>query len=164
MPIGWPVASLAYPAQTNAQGDHPKMQRSSELFAISAIILLLFALVARFISPPGLGISLPWRGTGYVFPPAAACIAQATALCFFASVYSFYMLPFSRTAALWHFWLTDAGIALFWASFYRVVPSLADSRTALLTLFVSPLIALLAQLIFIWNVVQAITKMPRLHG
>lgn len=135
------------------------MQRLSELFVISAIILLVFALLARFVSPSGLGISLPWRGTGYVFPPAAVCIAQATALYFFASVYSFYMLPFNRAAILWHFWLTSAGIAVFWASFYRVVPSLPALQTALLTLFVSPLVVLLAQLICAWNVIQAVTRM-----
>ena len=94
-------------------------ERPAELFVISAVILLGFALFARFIGPSGLGVSITWRGTGYVFPPGSVCIVLATALCFFATTYSLYMLPFSRTATLWHFWLTSIGIVVFWLSFYR---------------------------------------------
>src|SRR5262249_22152810 len=98
-----------------------------DLFAISALALLGFAFIARFISPMGLGISVAWRGSGYVLPPEAISIAIATALCFCATVYSLWMLPFNRTAMLWHFWLTIIGIAVFWLSFYRAS---SDSRTA----------------------------------
>jgi hypothetical protein len=45
------------------------IERPSELFVISTVILLGFALFARFISPSGLGISITWRGAGYVLPP-----------------------------------------------------------------------------------------------
>jgi len=54
----------------------------------------------------GLGVSVAWRGTGYVMPPGAISIAIATALCFCATVYSLWMLPFGRKAVFWHFWLT----------------------------------------------------------
>jgi hypothetical protein len=62
--------------------------KASELFVISALILLGFALVARFINPSSMGISVTRRGTGYVLPPNSICIALATALCFFATIYS----------------------------------------------------------------------------
>jgi hypothetical protein len=70
------------------------MGRPSELFVIAALILLGFSLIAGFISPSGLGISVPWRGTGYVLPPSAISVGLATALCFYATIYSLRMLPF----------------------------------------------------------------------
>jgi len=140
------------------------MERPSELFVISTVILLGFALFSRFISPSALGISTTWRGTVYVFPPGSICTALATALCLFATIYSFWMLPFNRTATLWHFWLTSIGIAVFLLSFYRATSTLPYSRTALWTFFVSPAVVLLAQIIFIWNIIQAIFKTPRLHS
>src|SRR5215475_7179904 len=97
----------------------------SELFVIVALILLVFALVARFINP-GLGISIAWRGTGYWLPPSFVCTAFATMMCFFASIYSFWMLPFNRTATWWHFSLTTIGIGVFWLAFYE----LPNSRAA----------------------------------
>lgn len=86
--------------------------KASELFVISALILLVMALVARFSSHSGLGVAITWRGTGYVVPPSTICIALATVLCFFATVYSLWMLPFNRTATLFHFWLTAVGIGV----------------------------------------------------
>ncbi len=74
------------------------MGRSSEPFVIVALILLGFSLISRFISRSGLGISVTWRGTGYVLPPGSISIGLATALCFFATIYSLWMLPFNRTA------------------------------------------------------------------
>jgi hypothetical protein len=135
--------------------------KAPDLFVISALVLLGFAFVARFISPTGLGVSVAWRGTGYVMPPEAIAIAMATALCFCATVYSLWMLPFSRPAALWHFWLTIFGIAVFWLSFYRMS---SGSRAAVWASFLTPLAVILTQLTFVWNVVRAIIKMPQLHN
>lgn len=136
------------------------MGRSSELFVIVAVVLLGFSLVARFISPSNLGVSIPWRGTGYVLPPGSICVGLATALCFFATIYSLWMLPFNRTATLWHFWLTTIGIVVFWLSFYRA----PNSRTAIWAAFAAPAVVLLTQVIFVWNLVQAVFKMPRPHS
>src|SRR5580700_2983663 len=77
--------------------------KASELFVISALILLVFVLASRFFSSSGLGIGIPFRGTGYVLPPSTICVGQATALCFVATIYSLWMLPFNRTATLFHF-------------------------------------------------------------
>jgi hypothetical protein len=45
------------------------MERPPDLFVISALLLLVFALSARSTSPSVLGISTHWRGSLYVFPP-----------------------------------------------------------------------------------------------
>src|SRR5215467_4695757 len=134
--------------------------KATELYVIAALILLVFALVARFITPSGIGVSITWRGTGYALPPSFICIALATLLCFFASIYSLWMLPFNRTATWWHFSLTAIGIGVFWLAFYQV----PNSRTAVWAVFVAVAAILLTQVIFVWNLVQAIFKMPRLHG
>ena len=81
-------------------------------------------------------------------------------LCFVASIYSLWMLPFNRIAMWWHFWLTTLGIGVFWLAFYRV-PS---SRTALWAFFAAPVAILAVQAIFVWNLIQAIVKMLRLHS
>jgi hypothetical protein len=137
-----------------------KMGRSSELFVIAALVLLVFSLIARFIGPSGLGISITWRGTGYVLPPGSISIGLATLLCFFATIYSLWMLPFNRTATLLHFGLTALGILVFWVAFYLA----PNSRAAVWTVFAAPAGVLLAQSIFVWNLFHAVFRMPRLHG
>lgn len=138
--------------------------KASELFVISALTLLVFALLPRFISHAGLGISISWRGTGYVLPPSTISIAFATALCFFAMVYSLWMLPFNRTATLFHFWLTAIGIGVFWLAFYRAGAALPNSRTALWIFFAASAMVILTQVIFVWNFIQALPKAMRLHS
>jgi len=134
--------------------------KASELFAMGALILLVFALVARFISSSGIGITIPFRGTGYILPPSVIGIVLATALCFVATIYSLWMLPFNRTASLFHFWLTAVGIGVFWPAFYRA----PNSRTAMWAVFAASAAILLTQVIFVWNLIQAILRMPRLHS
>ncbi len=140
------------------------MERPPDLFVVSALILLGFALFARSISPSGAGISIHWRGTLYGFPPSSICIALATMLCFFATIYSLSMLPFSRTLSLCQFWLTSAGIAMFLSAFYLSSANLPGSRAALWTVLVSPAVVLLVQVLFVWNFVQAILRMHRPHS
>jgi hypothetical protein len=83
------------------------------------------------ISPAALGISITWRGTGYVLPPGSISIALATVMYFFATIYSLWMLPFSPTATLLHFGLTTLGIVLFWVAFYLTPNSRAAVWTVL---------------------------------
>lgn len=136
--------------------------RASELFVISALFFLVFALFAR--SPATLGISFRWRGTGYVLSTYTVWLVMATLLCFFGAIYSLWMLPFNQTATFVHFWLTLIGMGAFWLAFYRLGATLADSRPALWIAFAAPAIILLAQLIFVGNLVQAIVKGPHLHS
>ncbi len=149
------------------------MTRIPEMFAIGAIVLLVFALFSRFIGPP-VSISVQWRGTGYLFPPASVGIAFATFLCLFAAVYSIWMVPMSEKWAMWHFWLTSVGIGMFWLSFYRLVPVLSDPARATklsgLTAaaawgqIISIAVLLMAQAIFILNFIQAIAKTQRFRS
>ena len=44
-------------AQTNILGGEMK---ATEMFVMVALILLVFALIARFISPSALGVSITW--------------------------------------------------------------------------------------------------------
>jgi len=134
--------------------------KATDMFVMVALILLVFALIARFISPSHLGVSITWGDTGYVLPPSFICVVLATMLCFVASIYSLWMLPFNRIATWWHFSLTTLGIGLFWLAFYRV----PNSRTAVWAVFAAPAAILLTQAIFVWNLIQAITRMPRLHS
>jgi hypothetical protein len=134
--------------------------KATEMFVMVALILLVFALTARFMSPSVLGVSIYWGGTGYVLPPSFICVVLATMLCFIASIYSLWMLPFNRIATWWHFSLTTIGIGVFWLAFYRV----PNSRTAIWAVFAAPAAILLTQAIFVWNLIQAIIRMPRLHS
>jgi len=136
------------------------VERPSESFALVAVILLVFSLIARFISPSGLGISVSWRGAGYVLSPGSISVGLATLFCLFATVYSLWMLPFNKTATMWHFWLTTVGIGVFWWAFFRA----PTSRTAVWTVFAAPAVVFLVQVLFVWNLVQAIFRMPRLHS
>ena len=98
-----------------------------------------------------------------MLPPSSVCIAQATAFCFFGTIYSLWMLPLNRSASLWHFWLTAIGVAVFWFSFYRAASTQPNSRIAIWAVFITPAVTLLTQVIFVWNVVKAVFKMS-LHS
>jgi len=145
------------PAQTGTLGGEMK---AAEMFVVVALILLVFALIVRFTSFSSSGVAITLGSTGYVLPPSFICIALATLLCFVASIYSLWMLPFNRIATWWHFSLTTIGISVFWLAFYRV----PNSRAALWAFFAAPAAILLTQVIFVWNLIQAIMRMPRLHS
>lgn len=134
--------------------------KATEMFVMVALTLLVFALTARFMSSSALGVSIAWGGTRYVLPPSFICVVLATMLCFIASIYSLWMLPFNHIATWWHFSLTTIGIGVFWLAFYQV----PASRTAIWAVFAAPAAILLTQAIFVWNVIQAIIRMPRLHS
>ena len=138
--------------------------KGPDLFAISAFVLLGFTFLIRFINATPLGISVAWRGTGYVIPPEAISVAMATLLCFCATTYSLWMLPFNRGAMLLHFWLTAIGIAVFWFSFLASNSTESRSNIAVWAVFLVPVAVLLTQLIFVWNLFQAIVNMPRPHS
>ena len=139
-----------------------QMERPSELFAISALILVATGLPARFVFAPGLGVSVDWNRTGYVLPPSIVCYAMAAVLCFFAVIYSLWMVPFNRTATLVHFWTTTVGTAAFLVAFNRLGSNPSNIRPTIWLVFVVPVLVALAQVVFVWNLVQALAKSPRL--
>jgi hypothetical protein len=140
------------------------MERPPELFVISALLLLVFALSAPYISVTVSGIMTHCGRALYIFSPSSICIALATMLCFFATIYSLWMLPFNPTLSLWHFWLTSIGIAVFLSALYLSTENPQGSRTALWAVLVSPVVVLLGQVLFVWNFIQAILKMPQPHS
>jgi len=95
------------------------LSRPAEFFVVAAIGLLVFALLSRFLVPSEvLGVSLGLHRMGYVFSLASVCVFMAAFLCVFAAIYSFWILPMNQKVAMWHFWLTAAGIAIFWFGLY----------------------------------------------
>ena len=95
------------------------LSRPAEFFAVAAIGLLVFALLSRFLVPSEvLGVSLGLRRTGYIFSVASVSVFMAAVLCVFAAIYSFWILPMNQRAAMWHFWLTASGIAIYWVGLY----------------------------------------------
>jgi len=77
--------------------------KATELHVIAALILLVLALVARFITPSGLGLSISWRGADMYFLPVSSasrwrlCCASLPALALDVAVQSHcYMVAFVR--------------------------------------------------------------------
>ena len=68
-----PVAPLVPSAQTSAFGGEMK---ATEMFVVVALILLVFALVARFTSVSSLGVGITWGATLYSLPPSFICIVR----------------------------------------------------------------------------------------
>ena len=144
------------------------MPRASELFAWCAIAVLLCGFGFRFVLPPNLGMTIHIRDSAYMFPPTSVCVWIAALLCVVASIYSLYMLPLNRTAALWHFWLTSVGVGLFWLSFYRLALMFSHSEgnpqlrglnaAAAWSQLASAALFVVGQLVFLGNLVRAVAK------
>lgn len=144
------------------------MSLASKLFAVYGFGLLVLAFSCPYILP-GVEVSIPIGNKGYGFPLASVCIGLAALYCVFAAVYSLYMLPFSKTGELWHFVITALGTSLALASFYRFAleaPILGQRGTDLSGLdlvvawvvIASPILVLLAQSIFVFNLIYAAAK------
>ena len=142
------------------------MSRAAELFAIVAIVVLVFGLLARFASS-NTTVALRLANSIVMIPVGSICLVLATLLCFCASIYSLWFLPMSPKAAAWHFWMTSTGIVLFWISFFLLAtvasgkPMLRRATpAAVIGEVVSLILVLVAQSIFVINFASAITKSP----
>jgi hypothetical protein len=142
------------------------MMRPAELFAIAATALLIFRFVGPVFTSP-VFLDIHFRGTAYAFSPESVYLVMASFLCFYAFAYSLWILPLNRGAGLWHFWLTISAIAVFWVCFY-LPPWLLEGKShsgfgygAVVGWFVSLLVLLLAQIIFVLNFALAIGKALR---
>jgi hypothetical protein len=134
----------------------------SDLFAISAAVLLVLSFLSRL---PGsrAGVSTTLHSVGYVFSPSTVFLVMASFLCFFAAVYSVWPLPMNQKAGIWHYWTTAVAIAAFWVCFFlfafRVSPDsilTPYGKAALLGQFGSMIVILLAQTIFVVNLIFAV--------
>jgi len=103
------------------------MARAANLFAIGSAAILLVGLLFPFRS----GVIVHFGRMGYSMSGRATCFIIAAFFCFFAAIYSLWMLPMNATAAGWHFWLTAASVAGFAAFFALLAQSDSGShRTA----------------------------------
>jgi hypothetical protein len=144
--------------------------RPSELFAISAAVLLGLSFLSR-LSPGQAGISIAVRNVGYVFPPSTVFLAMASFLCFFAAISSRWPLSLNNRAAVWHYWITAAAIAAFWFCFYffafhatRESDLTVRQTAALLGQFISMMVILLAQTIFVANLAFAVVRFQNFNA
>jgi hypothetical protein len=96
------------------------MPRIQTLFATAAVMALLLGLLtSRFNLRSGLTISL--RQTGYVVPNSLLFYGLALFFCFFALLYSVWMVDWSAQAARWHFALSVLLVAVFFATSFAAV-------------------------------------------
>jgi heme/copper-type cytochrome/quinol oxidase subunit 1 len=151
------------------------MNYPAKRFALAAAVLLVSTpLISRVMASAG-DVDLTLHGTYYVLPPSLVCLMMAALLAFFAGAYSIF--PFSPQAAAWHFWLTGAGIAVFWLSFYLwgasmgerlgtqalTSPSTPPLETAIAGTFaLSTLVVLLSPAIFVISLAFAWARSRRL--
>jgi hypothetical protein len=89
-------------------------------------------------------------------------VSDAHDVSFVATIYSLWMLPTNQKAEMWHFWLTAAAIGAFWASFSRMIAAGTPHASATNALVIWGQLAavavfLIAQLVFVANVVLALT-------
>jgi hypothetical protein len=142
--------------------------RPSDLFAVSAALLLVFSFLSRLFASQA-SVSIHLHKVAYAFSPSTLYIVMASFLCFFAAVYSIWPLSMNVKAATWHYWTTVAGIAVFWGCFYLFVVYFSPgSRPS--TLLTAVLLAqagavtlvLLAQMIFVVNLTVAVIRLRQL--
>lgn len=137
--------------------------RPSELFAVSAAVLVVLSFLSRFPAKQAL-LSVTVRNIDYEFPPSAVFLVMSSLLCLSAAIYAIWPLRMNMTAGLWHYWVTAAAIAVFWACFYSFPmqesrPNTSKRLGLLLGQFVSLGVILLAQTIFVSNLIFAVIRL-----
>jgi hypothetical protein len=143
------------------------MQRVANLCVITGIFLLAAGILIPYLMP-NTGWSLHWRGTGYGFSWQMPCYGLAALFSLFAFLYSISYLPFDKTVAQWHFWLS-LGCVMLYASgqgfFYMAmrdgtVPQLGLKGTVIALSFLASVPVFLAtQLLFAFELVRAVVKL-----
>lgn len=146
------------------------MSRPQYLFATGAVALLVFGILSRFFME-NLSFALQWRGNGYLFPVLSPCTAMAVLFCMFSAAYSLWMLPINEKAGMWHFWLTSAGVMVYWFSFLGLAEVAQSGGRAAPHLhsvvawgqIASIPVLLVAQTIFVVNLTAAVSKFHMGH-
>src|SRR5215467_11537075 len=93
------------------------MFRPSDLFAIAAIVLLVWMFCSRVFAFPS-GMVLHIHGLGVVFGPTPVYLGMASLLCLCAAAYAFWPTDIGHGFGVWHFWITILSMIGFWAFFY----------------------------------------------
>jgi len=129
------------------------------MFAIGSAAILLVGLLFPFRS----GVTVHFEEMVYGMSGRATCCIIAALFCFFAAIYSLWMLPMNATAAEWHFWLTAASVAGFAAFFALLTQSDSVShRTA--WVFAGPAAFsivgfIIGQAVFAVNLIHAVYRL-----
>ncbi len=87
------------------------MPRVENLSAITSMALLIAGVLLPHFAPNS-GWSMTWRGTGYGFSYQMPCYGIASLFGVFAFLYSIGYIPFDKTVAQWHFWLSLGSVIL----------------------------------------------------
>ena len=139
--------------------------RPSELFAISAVVLLVLSFLSRLQARQTL-LSINVGNTGYGFPPSTVFLAMASLLCLSATIYAIWPLRMNLKAGVWHYWMTAIPIAVYWICFYLFAfrsasaPKLSSHQTAaVFGQFVSLGMILPAQAILVANLILAVLRL-----
>ena len=61
-------------------------------------------------------MTVSWHGAGYVIPNRTLCFGAALSFCFFAFLYSLWIIDWSVRATAWHFALSLLCLGLYSAS------------------------------------------------
>jgi hypothetical protein len=147
------------------------MSRPSELFATCAIALLLAGLaLPRFTVFYRVFVDVSIHDTYYALFAKTPLFGLAALFGVFAFVYSIWILRISQSAAIWHFWLSIIGVVLFFSEFVVFAvsspPTSASSLSRLQTAamfgtFLACVVFLAGQLVFVTNLVLALTRAKR---
>jgi len=139
------------------------MYRPPELFALGAVLFFGAGLISRLLaSATQFAVSIHGRATAYAFSIEHVCFFMAAFFAVFAALYSFWLIPLSHRAAVWHFWLSAIGALLFWISLYAFsyTAGLRGSFASgvLVALLVSCSLLLAGQAVFLTNLLATLLR------
>lgn len=134
------------------------MNRTAQLFAFSAALLLLAGLLPSRLFPfTILSPSVYFRDVAFALPWDAVFFGLAALFCVFACVYVLWS-RLNQSAAMWHFCLSAVAIALYASGFiaFQLKPNL---RTIAVGFLGGAAAFLAAQIVFLSNaIISAIHK------
>lgn len=141
------------------------MRHPAKWFAATAALLVFFAFVSKSWAPL---LDVQIRDTYYVISSGHVFLAMSVLLALFAAIY--YVLPVNPRAAGAHFWLTTAGILLFcvgcysYAALFMPLAGSLDFRSMHFAaaegwIYVSIAVMLIAQGVFLVNLISGIVKL-----
>src|SRR5689334_22647446 len=134
------------------------MNRSEDLFAVTAVVLLASGLLFPRLSLfSATSLSVYSRSVSYALPINAALFGIGTLFAIFAFAYALWLISFSRSVALWHFWLSASAVLLIAAGFGTLgspsttAPGAVKTTAIALGILGGSLLFIVGQAIFVVN-------------
>jgi hypothetical protein len=142
------------------------VEQVKNLCVIASILLLVGGITLPYITA-NTGPDVIWGTTSFGFSWQTPLYGIAALFSIFACLYSIPYIPFHKTVAQWHFWLSLG--CVIWCAigavvFYQALKTVRDGTlgaagSALaLTFFASIPIFLVTQLLFAFEIVRALFK------